>query len=86
MDKIYYYDHKATLTIEKNADNINNPSLFPPPDEDDGETGYEYPESSTEGSNYDEDVRSGDDLDDSDKWSYKESDGDNEDGTFSREI
>ena len=84
MDKIYYYDHKATLTIEKNADNINNPRLFPPPDEDDGETGYEYPESSTEGSNYDEDVRSGDDLDDSDKCSDTESDNGSEDGTLIR--
>ena len=51
MDKIYYCVHKATLAIEMNADNLDNPSLFPPPEEDDGKNGYKYPESSTEESN-----------------------------------
>ena len=28
LEKIYYYIHKATLGIERNADNLNNPNLF----------------------------------------------------------
>ena len=28
MDKIYYYFHKATPTINNNADNLNNPRFF----------------------------------------------------------
>ena len=30
MDNIYYYVHKATLAIENNADDLENPSLFTP--------------------------------------------------------
>ena len=84
MDKIYYYVHMANLAIKKNPDNPKNPILFPPPEEDDGENGYDYSESSTEESDYDEDVGPGDDLYDSDKCRNTESDGDNEYGTLSR--
>ena len=28
MNKIYYHVHKATLLIENNAEDLNNPSLF----------------------------------------------------------
>ena len=86
MDKIYYYVHKATLAIDKNADDLNNTSLFPPPEEDDGENGYDYPDSSTEESDYDEDVGPGDDLDDSDGCSDTYSDDNSEDGTLIRKI
>ena len=41
MDKIYYYVHKATLVIEKNADDLDNHSLFLPPKEEDGKNGYD---------------------------------------------
>ena len=39
MDKIYYYIHKATLAIKDNADNLNNPRLFLPPEEYNGKNG-----------------------------------------------
>ena len=65
MDKIYYYVHKATLVIKKNADDVNNPSLFQPPEEHNGKNGYDYPEFSTEESDFDDDVLPRDDLDDS---------------------
>ena len=47
MEKIYYYVNKATLSIEKNSDNLNNPILFFPPEENDEKNGYDYPDSST---------------------------------------
>ena len=53
--------------IKKNEDYPNNPSLFPPPEEDNGKNGYDYPESSTEDSNVDEDVGPGYELDYSDE-------------------
>ena len=84
MDKIYYYVHKDTFVIEKNADDLDNPSLFPPPEEENGKNRYDYPDSSTKESDYDEDVGPGDDLDDSDKCSDTESDNGSEDGTLIR--
>ena len=59
---MYYYVHKATIAIANNADNLRNPSLFQLPEEDGGKNGYDYPDSSTEDSNADEDVGPGDDL------------------------
>ena len=65
LEKIYYYIHKATLGTENNADKLNNPSLFLPLEEDNGENGYDYLDSSTKDSNVDEDVGLGYDLDNS---------------------
>ena len=67
MDKIYYYVHMANLAIKKNPDNPKNPILFPPPEEDDGENGYDYLVSSTKESAIDDDLGPEDDLDDYDK-------------------
>ena len=71
VDKIYYYVHKATLAIKNNEDYIDNPRFFLPPEEDYGEIGYDYPDYSTEESDYDEDVVPGDDLGDSDGFSNR---------------
>ena len=60
--------------------------MFPPSEENDGENGYDYPDSSTEESDYDEDVGPGDDLYDYDKCSDTEINDDNEDGNSSRKI
>ena len=51
-----------------------------------GKNGYAYPDSSTEESDYDEDIGPGDDLDDSDKWSNAQSNNDSKNGTLSRKI
>ena len=67
VDKIYYYVQKATLSIDMNEDNPDNPSLFPPQEEDDGKNVYDYPDSSTAEYDYDENVGPGDDLGDSEE-------------------
>ena len=84
MAKIYYYSHKDTLSIDNNADDLNNCSLFPPLYEYDGKNGYDYSDSSTKDSNVDDDVGLGDYLDDSDKCSNTESDDKSKDVTLSR--
>ena len=78
--------YKDIFVIKKNADNLNNTSFFPLPEEKDGENGYYWPESSTKESDVDEDVEPGDDLDGYDEWSNTESDNKSKDGTLSRKI
>ena len=39
MDKIYYHVHKAILAIDNNSDDLNNPILFLPPEEDNDKMG-----------------------------------------------
>ena len=84
LEKIYYYIHKATLGTENNADKLNNPSLFLPLEEDNGENGYDYLDSSTKDSNVDEDVGLGYDLDNSYEWNITEKYDESKDGTLSR--
>ena len=86
MDKLYYYVYKANLVIEKNSENINNPRLFPLPEEDDIKNRYDYLKSSIEESDVDKDVGPGDDLDDSDKCNNTKSNDKSEDGNLSRKI
>ena len=86
MDKLYYYVYKANLVIEKNSENINNPRLFPLPEEDDIKNRYDYLKSSIEESDVDKDVGLGDDLYDSDKCNNTKSNDKSEDGNLSRKI
>ena len=39
MDKVYYYVIKTILAIDNNSDDLNNPSLFLTPEEDNDKMG-----------------------------------------------
>ena len=83
IDKIYYYDQKDNLAIDKNADYLNNPLLFTIPGKEDGENGYECLESSTKDYDVNEDVGPVDDLDDYENFSNIERYDDSKDGNLS---